>query len=588
MSFERPSGHGTLMKKMAAPKLGIPMKSKVRSSSSRWRAGAAKSCKGFEKQPAVTKLLTNEILELIPVTCVEDFRNPPFVAKPLFTHHFFGPREYITGWSEDTRIQVFFTTDTFDVFVNVTGSPLANSTDMSSPVVSTGKKRPGRKRMLYRNAAELIGALTKESVRFPGGFCPSAEAFEKLLTSERPRFEPYGELINEFPYSVAVVGKGQTLDEYAAVEIRVSDFQKPEFCDYHRRVEWFLHFFIENLSNIPQASDWKVVMAYIRYSSALVFPSIVPPSEPSAPACASILQQRRSSVEKRLDKSLSPDSEASHSTSASSSQERGGKLPGVRCSSRLRRRSITYTLGGVVTICHRKEKENNLMTISQVLVFPHAQKAGLGTAMLNHIFRAGALNPNVDEIDVESPAPSFLRLESVTCVSTCIEEGIFDRNALYPITKDEVPKFSVLNDGFLQWAHLPSRISLRLLTKFSPLQIARMSELLTLARLLPHTIEIKSQPRPDSDRTIRTNDPTSRSCRTVNVEEGISKTPFSGPIYRCLHECAIKRLQKEYLDDQSSLSPEEIIRRIESHWKSLMYSYCSSLKKLRQMYPPKA
>lgn len=218
-----------------------------------------------------------------PVACEEDVYNPRVCFSPLFVHHFFGRKEEIYGFSE-LSVRLFYTVDTLDMYVKVdavrssvlpqgggNGVVTLSNSDLAAarPEADEGGESSlsdahgcGEQASLNR----ILGYLSK--VAIPGGFHRSATSFlEAVGSNARSTFIPPGVLIDRFPYCGKGAREGDTLELYkCAFDETFEESQTVR--DYHRRVEWFLHFFIDACSNIDQDKHWRILLIFKRSQKA--------------------------------------------------------------------------------------------------------------------------------------------------------------------------------------------------------------------------------------------------------------------------------------------------------------------------------
>ncbi|KEP64506.1 UNVERIFIED_CONTAM: histone lysine acetyltransferase HAT1 [Hammondia hammondi] len=246
-----------------------------------------------------------QVVRFHPVFADSDFFSPPehLAFSPLFCHHFFKESETVSGFDE-LSIDIFFAPDTFDTFIRVQG------------VISPKARDP----------AAVHAALMRDlfdSVRFPGNLSTSAEEFLANIRRNRSHFSPPGRVVAErllhaekqeearkeekqegakkeekkekqeeakkekqeeakkeekkekqeeakkekkAPQETAVQGEETEVEEVVKLQLRECSFDVEEghpFLLLHRRVEWFLHWFIESASAIHTDSQWRVILPYL-------------------------------------------------------------------------------------------------------------------------------------------------------------------------------------------------------------------------------------------------------------------------------------------------------------------------------------
>ncbi|PFH38766.1 histone lysine acetyltransferase HAT1 [Besnoitia besnoiti] len=203
---------------------------------------------------ALPSLNALQVVRFHPVERESDLRDPPeaLAFSPLFCHHFFKDNECISGYDE-LAIDIFFSPDTFDTFIRVRG------------VISPRARDPAA---IHSN---LLRDLF-ESVTFPGGLATSEKDFLESVRRNRAHFVAPGRVVAEKALgpSPAAAGEGGADDageeDVVKMQLRECSFDVEEddpFLLLHRRVEWFLHWFIESASAIHTDSQWRVILPYI-------------------------------------------------------------------------------------------------------------------------------------------------------------------------------------------------------------------------------------------------------------------------------------------------------------------------------------
>lgn len=163
-------------------------------------------------------------VSFVPVRVMRDF-DAKGRHHPLFAHHFFGDDESIAV--EDAEIKICFCPQTFHTFIAL-DSDLATDAELST-----------------------IGKQIN-SVPFPGGFCSSeAELFKRrdlslCLLGDPSNFGTYlGNL--ETPISVSV---HQPTFLGLEPDNETLTVAQKEVVALHRRMEWFLHWMIDGVSDV--------------------------------------------------------------------------------------------------------------------------------------------------------------------------------------------------------------------------------------------------------------------------------------------------------------------------------------------------
>eukprot|EP00917_Polyrhabdina_sp_WS-2016_P022888 GHVP01049605.1.p1 GENE.GHVP01049605.1~~GHVP01049605.1.p1 ORF type:complete len:225 (+),score=32.63 GHVP01049605.1:1354-2028(+) len=170
-------------------------------------------------------------IELLPgnsaVRTLADFK---VSFNPLFTHHFFDTVEPLEDWDLESKIQIFVSPASFRIYPRITGR------------ISMGKNS-------QKAAEEELEKL------FANNPYPDSK-----LISERALIKDCQLAGHEMPPgNVSLSFKNPDGRNF---EIRKSKFGEERFEKLHRRVEWFLHFFIENANNITYSDDWEIFILY--------------------------------------------------------------------------------------------------------------------------------------------------------------------------------------------------------------------------------------------------------------------------------------------------------------------------------------
>ncbi|CEL93542.1 unnamed protein product [Vitrella brassicaformis CCMP3155] len=311
-----------------------------------------------KKQRLEDRVNTLKSVYFHPCESLKDYYKPPETFQPSFGHHFFDTDQAIMAVEEVARhgsVHICYIPDTFDVFVKVEGE---------SPSFQASRER-------------VMECLTK--VDFPGGFCPSEHDFIVKLECRATRgwqFQPPGEHVGVLR---PTAGAG---DEQIEIEVRRCTFDESEFKPLHRRMEWFLHWFIEGMSEIDQDERWHVYLAYKR-----------PLASPG-----SVVYRRK----------LRP--------RASSGRPGCLSLCGY---------VTTYTFWSRSMLGSRSR-------LSQFLIFPHYHRKGIGRKLYQLIYQQNLDDADVKEMAVEDPAPAFVQLRDVVTVKVAIDRNAVSPLALYP------------------------------------------------------------------------------------------------------------------------------------------------------------
>lgn len=523
-----------------------------------------------------------------PVRTEADIHCPPARFSPLFVHHFFGRKEEIYGFSE-LAIRLFYTVDTLELFLKVdavrhevaTASKAWNPEGQNTPIASSGRSlginsgvachsglndesSDNQTEVASGNGADggvssdghmaltrVLGYLSKVAV--PGGFHLSLGSFLEAVTSDvRKRFKPPGVLIDRF--SLPSKADTETVDylelyKCSFDEAFVSNAQ--EACAYHRRVEWFLHYFIDACSNIEQDKHWRVLFLF------------------------------KTTTEK----------------------QQGSQSATVR---------PFYELAGIVTLYTFFALPRARRRISQFMVLPHLQGNGIGLEVLRRVYRDAIEDSDVGEITVEDPARSFAQLRDVVGLLMSLERRVVTTQDVLGLPTSETENTQRLNNNvpvdsaFLNNAgsSLPDaspflshefRLKLKKEVKECRTQVRRLTEIICLASLLPankeQSNELSASAPVNSNKIAIPKAPTAESRDWRAPSSDTPDTSFinaipsdfqSSDLCKELRLATKKRLRKENIEFFSQLSHEDQRLELQRMWEAAFESYCRTIQRVRR------
>ncbi|KAL8430929.1 hypothetical protein Efla_007377 [Eimeria flavescens] len=422
----------------------------------------------------------------VPVSSVSEFRKGGRQTfPPLFCHHFFPADEKIIGF-DSVLIKLFFIPTTFELYVHL------------DAVVSPKAQSP---KAVKNN---LMHALLKQ-VPFPGEACATPLSFEKKIR-ESAKFRPPGRVRSQIVLQPSSGSSNSSSFGRQLLQIRECVFSATEsgkeFAALHRRVEWFLHWFIESASPIHPDPQWLVLLPYL---------CSVPAGAPEAPSEWGLLTEAKERVREMRSRAeplgcllgapLTADKDGGeggpYSAGGRERQETGG----------------TYELAGLVTLYTFYGLSGYRRRLSQCLVFPHVQSKGIGMLTLEFVYHQIILDPQVIEFTVEDPATSFSQLRDVVCLKVALDLGIVTPRMLYPPPEEAAsgaaasdvassspqpankdPAAAAPSPAAASAAAaaphsaapgMPCAECLRRLLKETKLEATRLSEILALAAVLP-------------------------------------------------------------------------------------------------------
>ncbi|OEH73805.1 hypothetical protein cyc_07791 [Cyclospora cayetanensis] len=454
----------------------------------------------------------------VPVSSVDVFRSGGSTSfTPLFCHHFFPSDEKIVGY-DSVCVKVFFTPTTFHVYIQLDGVVSSKATNPKS----------------IENA--LMQALTKQ-VPFPGDVCTTPEEFEQKV-KESASFKPPGRVRSQVLFPSPASNGSRVL-----LQIRECVFSSTEsgkaFAALHRRVEWFLHWFIESASSIHPDPQWVVLLPYLCYLSDrdLAKASHEPlekslretarkrvqemRSRADASGCLQRVNSKKAGAGGRGPKrekaavAATPLAAAADSgvAAATGAHARPGKqetLGAAAVEGRCKREESEKSgaarppegpceLAGIITLYTFYALTGYRRRLSQCLVFPHVQSKGIGMRTLEFVYQDIILDPKVIE------------LRDVVCLKLAVDLGIVSPEMLYPSSQGAAASAGLveLEPQQLRAATSSSSLSgvasggmgsislhtappgvpcaecFRRVLKETKTQAARLTEILALAAVLP-------------------------------------------------------------------------------------------------------
>ncbi|KAK6590004.1 Hat1-like acetyltransferase (histone acetyltransferase-like) [Cryptosporidium xiaoi] len=200
---------------------------------------------------------------------------------PHYAHHFFPDEKISLLEGYETYIHIYYSCNWFDVYVDV---EVVQSKNVGKEILSLSDAV----RQDYIN--EIIRQL--KTVTLEGDFCSREEFIERIKIDLV--FLP-GVTIDKF-------SKKLKLEENKEIQLRRIDLAEPEnlltilnrgnnsgendvcyeehpivknFQTLHRRIEWFLHWYIESASSIDQEDRWTIWLPVIIEKNALTIIGII-------------------------------------------------------------------------------------------------------------------------------------------------------------------------------------------------------------------------------------------------------------------------------------------------------------------------
>eukprot|EP01055_Gregarina_sp_Pseudo9_P005666 Gregarina_sp_Pseudo_9__5665@NODE_7_length_7070_cov_43_502062_g5_i0_p1_GENE_NODE_7_length_7070_cov_43_502062_g5_i0NODE_7_length_7070_cov_43_502062_g5_i0_p1_ORF_typecomplete_len619_score216_81Hat1_N/PF10394_9/4_4e07Hat1_N/PF10394_9/2_9e03Acetyltransf_1/PF00583_25/8_2e02Acetyltransf_1/PF00583_25/0_012Acetyltransf_10/PF13673_7/0_0034Acetyltransf_7/PF13508_7/1_6e04Acetyltransf_7/PF13508_7/0_38_NODE_7_length_7070_cov_43_502062_g5_i019023758 len=599
----------------------------------------------------------------------DDFNiHAPNAVPASYIHHFFpeAPKHFC---HPSLKVHVFYIPVTFDVLVVVEGKALWNplAAETAEASVEDAKKTQQAEAANEMEAQRrLVEALETEQ-QFPGGFTKNEEAFRaklKALSAEQkcceapvepatkklkrdPSLAPAptntaqslpafpirisGRVIARLNHRFPPMGGGQPAAETetaaaphfwlveanlpladnpaSAAEVDATHPVESSFAFVHRRVEWFMHFYIDAMSNIHVDPRWRVFVA-LRYLS---------PHER--------LEQVRLETETAREQALAASTGGEAPQLAGLAKSITDKWPAVDVSVKeeflnaldgyrpqtlpvdaaldaaLLENGQPAEVLAVVTVYQFFALPRDRARISQFFVLPHRQRIGLGRSILCALTEVLCADANIRQITVEDPAPAFQRLRDVCSVSMAVRFGILRAECLYPTR--EIEEASRLHPSkrlqavpfALSPAH-PQRwreysAALRHILKETPAQRHRVKLLLRFARLIPSQLLNPAQTKltsvPVPRRAVADDTPSRLGRRklTPGSEESNELIEWQR-LEPTITEIRVKEKRRFRLESIEWYSQKrtlgDIQAELETEWRSLFKSLCASLRVLRCTY----
>ncbi|MFT7799535.1 histone acetyltransferase type B catalytic subunit [Arapaima gigas] len=205
----------------------------------------------MEKKLAEYKCDTNEAIGLKLVRFPEDVEDESTTFHPEYSHQLYGDDEVAFGY-KGLQIQLYYTAGNLNILFKVKYTArVSEKFDCVEPDDVEGKIH------------EII----------PPGFCTNADDFITLLEKEA-NFKPFGSLLHTYSVHSGEEGEDITYQIYKASSfpasytgLRGADMTCPGFCEYHKRLQTFLIWFIETASFIDVDDDrWDFFLIFEKYN----------------------------------------------------------------------------------------------------------------------------------------------------------------------------------------------------------------------------------------------------------------------------------------------------------------------------------
>ncbi|KAJ1786155.1 histone acetyltransferase 1, partial [Coemansia sp. RSA 2399] len=153
---------------------------------------------------------------------------------PVFTYQMYGQQERVFGY-KGLRINLHYAAGSLATFLDVAYTKRVDQMETSLPVILKADdiETPMRNQ-LSANA-----------------LCSSKQEFASRVAVDTREFRPYGKKCHEYMY------------QDTTYEIYDNAFDSEEFCEYHRRMQTFLLFYIEGAQFIDTSDEkWRVFTVF--------------------------------------------------------------------------------------------------------------------------------------------------------------------------------------------------------------------------------------------------------------------------------------------------------------------------------------
>ncbi|POM84224.1 Histone acetyl transferase HAT1 N-terminus family protein [Cryptosporidium meleagridis] len=217
----------------------------------------------------------NKIL-LHPCETLNDFiENKVASYAPYYAHHFFHNEEVALLDGYNTLIHIYFSCNWFDVYVEIDLTPMKSKSKEHIELSEEDKN------YYIENIIKHLKTIPLE-----GGFCSKEEFMERLkipllwvpgMSAGIFKAELGAEGLEEVDLRKIDLSETENLTSCLNKE---SNNSKPHpdvknFQILHRRIEWFLHWYIESASSIDQEDRWAVWLPIIKREQSLIILGLI-------------------------------------------------------------------------------------------------------------------------------------------------------------------------------------------------------------------------------------------------------------------------------------------------------------------------
>eukprot|EP01054_Gregarina_sp_Poly1_P001330 Gregarina_sp_Poly_1__1329@NODE_132_length_13232_cov_209_776377_g118_i0_p3_GENE_NODE_132_length_13232_cov_209_776377_g118_i0NODE_132_length_13232_cov_209_776377_g118_i0_p3_ORF_typecomplete_len594_score75_86Hat1_N/PF10394_9/6_2e09Acetyltransf_10/PF13673_7/1_2e04Acetyltransf_10/PF13673_7/0_00036Acetyltransf_1/PF00583_25/1_2e03Acetyltransf_1/PF00583_25/0_002Acetyltransf_7/PF13508_7/0_023DUF2380/PF09533_10/0_049DUF2380/PF09533_10/6_6e03FR47/PF08445_10/4_2e02FR47/PF08445_10/2_3_NODE_132_length_13232_c len=587
--------------------------------------------------------LTVDLFRLHACLSESDFDVAGPSRPASYIHHFF-PEAQKWLCHPSLQIHVFYIPITFDTHVVIVGKAFYTAEEDESVEAANLHEEA------ELEARQRLCVTLEKSQSFPGGFIKSEEEFRARLRSitgestpaSPETLEPAAKKLKkdfstkdrssqQFPTRTRIPGRviariSHPLPDSAGADNRYwlveanlppksDDSEGPEensFAFVHRRIEWFMHFYIDAMSSIHVDPRWRVFVA-LRYLSPFERleqvrleadqARIKQRSEQTGPGTS--LMQLAESILTQWP-TVDPHVKGEFMSVLDSYEPKilsaAGAMDDI-----LAHHAEPAEVLALVTVYQFFALPRDRARISQFFVLPHRQRLGLGRQLLCTLHELLCADPQIRQVTVEDPAPAFQRLRDVCSVSLAVSMGVLRRECLYPTA--EIEEASRMDPSkhlqAVPWAQHPAHpqrwpeysAAFRYIFKETPTQRRRIKLLLKFGRLIPTPLLRPAQTRLTSvpvakkkqtEETLGTPSRMGRRKLTPGSEETneLIEWQHGDPIISEIRVAEKQRFRLESIEWYSQKRTlGDVQNELETEWRSLFKSLCASLGQLRVTYP---
>ncbi|KAJ1767952.1 histone acetyltransferase 1 [Coemansia sp. RSA 1813] len=153
---------------------------------------------------------------------------------PVFTYQMYGQQERVFGY-KGLRINLHYAAGSLATFLNIEYTKRIDQMETSLPIVLK---------------ADDIDTPMRKTLS-ASALCSDKEEFAHRVATDTKEFRPYGKKCHEYVH------------QDITYEVYDSTFDSEEFCEYHRRMQTFMLFYIEGAQFIDASDEkWRVFTVF--------------------------------------------------------------------------------------------------------------------------------------------------------------------------------------------------------------------------------------------------------------------------------------------------------------------------------------